>query len=182
MKNPETGKFCRGCGIDLATISGALSERSNLERAFDGAVNHINHAALTSTKGKTPGWESAFSTLFMGFAFLVISIILGVTGLASASKWWFWLLIPAFAMLGTGFARVIQLKKNERAFLPVAQPETAQSFKQTSNVRLPPAQTEYVAPETRYKTGELVPPSVIEGTTRHLEINTEGETMTLPKK
>ena len=33
-----------------------------------------------------------------------------------------------------------------------------------------------------YDTGELtVPPSVTENTTRHLEINSEGETMTLPK-
>ncbi len=34
-----------------------------------------------------------------------------------------------------------------------------------------------------YDTGELAaPPSITEGTTRHLEINNEGETMTLPKK
>jgi hypothetical protein len=34
-----------------------------------------------------------------------------------------------------------------------------------------------------YDTGELAaPPSVTESTTRHLEINSEGETMTLPKK
>ena len=34
-----------------------------------------------------------------------------------------------------------------------------------------------------YDTGELaVPPSVTENTTRHLEINSEGDTMTLPKK
>lgn len=34
-----------------------------------------------------------------------------------------------------------------------------------------------------YDTGELhMPPSVTEGTTRHLEINKEGETMTLPPK
>ncbi|MDQ3321278.1 MAG: hypothetical protein M3525_02280 [Acidobacteriota bacterium] len=43
---------------------------------------------------------------------------------------------------------------------------------------------EYVKPrKSIYDTGELAaPPSVIEGTTRHLEINNEGETMTLPKK
>lgn len=33
-----------------------------------------------------------------------------------------------------------------------------------------------------YDTGELIaPPSVVEGTTRHLEFNNEGETMTLPE-
>jgi ABC-type multidrug transport system permease subunit len=122
------------------------------------------------------------STSFVGVAFLIISIILGVTGLANASRWWFWLLIPAFAMLGTGLAQYIQLKKSEQKHIPQSEPETVKSFNQTSNANLPPSQTEYVAPDSRYKTGDLVPPSVAEGTTRHLEINSEGETMTLPKK
>lgn len=44
---------------------------------------------------------------------------------------------------------------------------------------------DYVAPPrgSIYDTGELnIPPSVTEGTTRHLEVNKEGETMTLPQK
>lgn len=43
------------------------------------------------------------------------------------------------------------------------------------------APNEYAKPQKSiYDTGELAPPSVVEGTTRHLEINDEGETMTLP--
>lgn len=46
--------------------------------------------------------------------------------------------------------------------------------------------TNYDVPPPRgsaYDTGELVaPPSVTENTTRHLEMNSEGDTMTLPKK
>ena len=54
----------------------------------------------------------------------------------------------------------------------------------SQNLNLPPTQTEFVKPQSSiYDTGELItPPSVTEGTTRHLEINKEGETMTLPKK
>ena len=47
------------------------------------------------------------------------------------------------------------------------------------------APSDYIQPPQKsiYDTGELpAPPSVVEGTTRHLEINNEGETMTLPKK
>jgi hypothetical protein len=140
--------------------------------------------SLLNKKSKSVSWESMLSTLFTGLAFLVISIILGVSGMANASRWWFWLLIPAFAMLGTGLAQYIQLKKNEQKFIPNSeQLETAKSFNQTQNANLPPIQTEYAtAPDSRYKTGDLVPPSVAEGTTRHLEMNSEGETMTLPKK
>ena len=49
------------------------------------------------------------------------------------------------------------------------------------NPALPPQKTTFVSPESRYKTGDLVPPSVTDSTTRHLEVNSEGETMTLPK-
>lgn len=44
---------------------------------------------------------------------------------------------------------------------------------------------DYLQPPQKsiYDTGELTaPPSVVESTTRHLEINKEGETMTLPEK
>ena len=50
------------------------------------------------------------------------------------------------------------------------------------NAALPPKQTAFVYPESRFKTGDLVPPSVTDTTTRHLEVNSEGETMTLPKR
>ena len=54
---------------------------------------------------------------------------------------------------------------------------------QQQNSALPPPQAEFVpAPESRYKTGDLVPPSVTEATTRHLDLDSEGQTMTLPKK
>ena len=187
MKNSETGKFCRSCGTDLSTISDALSGKSSSKMPGFGMMiqpmQPMQPINLLNKKGKAVNWESMLSTLFTGFAFLIISIILGVTGVANASRWWFWLLIPAFAMLGTGLAQLIQLKKNEQKFIPNSeQPETAKSFNQTTNASLPPIQTEYIAPDSRYQTGDLVPPSIAEGTTRHLEINHEGETMTLPKK
>lgn len=184
VKNSEAGKFCRSCGTDLSPVSDALSGKSTSKMPGFGMMTQpIQPINLVNKKGKAVNWESMLSTLFTGFAFLVISIILGVTGMANASRWWFWLLIPAFAMLGTGLAQYIQLKKNEQKFIPnFEQTETIKSFNQTPNASLPPIQTEYVAPDSRYRTGDLVPPSVAEGTTRHLEINTEGETMTLPKK
>ena len=95
------------------------------------------------------------------------------------------MLIPAFGMFGSGIAQYIQLEKTEQYHQ-----DSSLGFQPTQNVissppqnsALPPTQTQYVAPESRYKTGDLVPPSVTDGTTRHLEMNSEGETMTLPKK
>lgn len=187
IKNPESGKFCRSCGTDLSPVSEALAGRSgNKMQNFGGMfepIQPLQPMSLSGRKGKAISWESMLSTVFTGLAFLIISIILGVTNMAGGQHWWFWLLIPGFAMLGTGLAQYIQLRKSERLSVPpFEQTKAAESLNNPSGANLPPIQTDYIAPDSRYKTGDLVPPSVIENTTRHLEINSEGETMTLPKK
>lgn len=143
-------------------------------------IEPIQPIGLSCNTSKPATWEGAIGKIFMGVAFLAVAVILAFTGRASA--WWFWMLIPAFAMLGSGVAKYIQLKKNEQgnaAFSPTAFPDAVSPAQQNSS--LPPLTTEYIAPESRYKTGDLVPPSVTDSTTRHLEMNPEGKTMTLPK-
>ena len=165
--NLDTGKFCRSCGTDLGNVSDALSGRVR--------------QPMVNRKGKPISWEGTLSSIFMGAAFLVISIILGVTGMGRG--WWFWMLVPAFLMLGSGLAKYIQLKKSESkaaGFTPIQSAPTIQAGQPMNN--LPPAKTDWVAPESRYKTGDLVPPSVTDATTRHLEVDSEGKTMSLPKK
>ena len=182
MQNPETGKFCRGCGTDLGTVSDALSGNTSNKMQGFGMIEPIQPMNLMSRKGKPINWESVFGKIFMGLAFLVVAIILGFTG--RASNWWFWMLIPAFGMLGSGMAHYIQLKTaGQRQGASLASPPTQNVMSSApQNSALPPTQTEYVAPDSRYKTGDLVPPSVTDNTTRHLEMNSEGKTMTLPKK
>lgn len=181
-QNPETGKFCRACGTDLATVSDALAGKTGKPSSTFGVNASIQPMSLMNHKGKPVTLESAFGKLFTGLAFLIVSIVLAFTG--RASNWWFWMLIPAFGMLGSGLAHYVQLKKIEQSSGASTPPSpTAQNtIPAGQNAALPPTQTEYVAPESRYKTGDLVPPSVTDNTTRHLEMNSEGETMTLPKK
>ncbi len=170
-QNPETGRFCRNCGADLGNVSEALS--GNLRK----------HQNLVDKKGKPINYEQAITKIFSGLAFLIVAAVLGITGVAGGKFWWFWLLIPAFGSLGSGVAQYIHLKKTEKQNVlsaPQNAPNVINSAPQ--NFALPPNQADYIAPDSRYKTGELVPPSVVESTTRHLEINSEGETMTLPKK
>jgi len=180
-QNPETGKFCRSCGTDLGTVSEALTGKSSSKMQGFGMIEPMSPMDLSCNKSKPVSWESAIGKIFMGVAFLVVSVILAFTG--RASGWWFWMLIPAFAMLGSGVAQYIQLRKYDQGkipFSPLAAPHVISSA--PPNSALPPKQTEYVAPDSRYKTGDLVPPSVTDGTTRHLQMDSEGETMTLPKK
>ncbi len=168
VQNPDNGKFCRSCGTDLGGVTDALSGKSP-------AVS----CDLTDRKNRPVTWERALKPLAMGIAFIIISFILGASG--AGRGWWFWLLIPGFMMLASGVAGIIQLQRMEKAGGIVVGDD--RSYLGTAATpALPSPQTEWIAPETRYKTGDLVPPSVTDGTTRRLERDSEGETMALPKK
>jgi hypothetical protein len=126
-------------------------------------------------------WESAMQKLFIDVAFLVVAIILGITGVAGGRYWWFWLLIPALALLGTGVAEIIKLRQISIEDSSVHSTASRKVIAGKEQESLPPKQTEYVNSDTRYETSNLVPRSVTENTTRHLEMDSEGETITLPK-
>lgn len=164
QSNPETGKFCRSCGTDLGNVSQALS-----------GAQPPPPAQILNSKGKPISYEGAITKIFTGIGFLAVAIALAFT---IGKGWWFWMLIPAFGALGSGVAQYFQLKHSEKSgasFAPMQESLPAQG------AALPAPQTEFVSPESRYKTGDLVPPSVTDNTTRHLEMESEDKTKALPK-
>lgn len=177
-ENPAEGRFCRKCGTDLTPVSEVLT----------GNLRHpVVAEPLLDRKGRRINWEGAIGKLFSGLAFLIVACILGYTGMAGGKAWWFWLLIPAFSMIGAGIAQIVRLKHENQQNMTISPATNINviSGATQSNQVLPPSHEDYIpASGSIYETGELMerPPSVTEGTTRHLEINTEGETMTLPKK
>ena len=151
--NLEGASFCRVCGANISLIPHALSGQLPLANEPDDIGSRLRSRRRSR---REPSLDNAFKNVFMGVAFLFVSLALAFSRMGTG--WWFWMLIPAFSMMGTGVAQYIRLKEQKRS-LPVG------TMRQTA---LPPPQQVDAFP-TR-ATGELVspPPSVTEGTTRHL--------------
>ena len=153
-QNLEGASFCRSCGANISLVSNALDghmPQATAEPVEEGRRNRRDR--------KEPRLEHAFKNVFMGIAFLLVAIALSLSH--SGSSWWFWMLIPAFSMMGTGVAQYIRLREYEKRMLApgnFAQP-TIQPPMRTPSFPVP-------------NTGELLapPPSVTEGTTRHLGV------------
>ena len=178
-ENPETGRFCRSCGVDLGNVSAVLSGKLNPSVS----ETYVDRKGQFRSNSPDDIFSSGIRNLMMGFGFLIASMALAFTGVAGGRAWWWALLFPAFTMIAKGvseMAKVKRLEKRTNATI-VQQPSFTTN---QPDAALPAANTEYVKPQgSIYDTGDLVsPPSVTEHTTKHLEINNEGETMTLPKK
>jgi zinc-ribbon domain len=151
-QNIDGASFCRVCGANISLVPQALSGQLPI-------ANDESREARRSRRrrSKEPSLEHAVKNIFIGVAFLFVSLALARS--FAGVGWWFWMLIPAFSCMGTGVAEYIRFREERRKPLPLSQP-IQPSFSAAPRVAsLPPRNT-----------GELVPPppSVTEGTTRHL--------------
>lgn len=148
VANNDDTKFCRGCGANLSLVPQALTGQ------LPAAGSTRSHRRSRHGKGfdhrKGPDIGDGIQKAFLGIAFLLIALILGFVG--GGRGWWFWLLIPSFALLGKGVAEIVTAKLS---------PGAAQAS-------MPPAPRPAEMPP--HTTGPIMPPpSVTEGTTRHLD-------------
>ena len=183
-KNPEDGKFCRSCGSDLAVVNAAMS--GNLPATLGDLGVSVGCDPKEELRRKDPAevYGDGVKGVITGLGFLGVSMALFFTGVAGGNAWWWALLFPAFFGFAKGVSDILKSEKMKasRQMNSFAPPTGNMIGSTSKGASLPPAQTNFVAPESRYRTGDLVPPSVTDNTTRHLEMNAEGETMALPKK
>jgi hypothetical protein len=154
-QNLEGAKFCRSCGSNVSLVSQALS--GQLPQAEPEEDTGFCGRESRKQRRRPVSLDHAIRNVFMGVAFMLVAIALAFSRMGGG--WWFWMLIPAFSMMGTGVSQYMKLKEREkRAFQP-------------GNFNQPSLQVPNQAGASPVRnTGQLVapPPSVTEGTTRHL--------------
>jgi len=156
-QNLDGASFCRSCGANISLIPQALSGQPlQYEEPDDSRA-----ARRARRRDRTPSLESALRSGFMGLAFLIVSIAISRT--PGGAFWWYWMLIPAFAMMATGVSHFLRVRERERKNELYG--ESQKSFPERGGWAQPPSMN---AP----RAGEMMPPapSVTEGTTRHLGV------------
>jgi hypothetical protein len=150
-QNLDGASFCRGCGANISLVPQAMTGQMMQTPPVD-EVEESGGRKRRGQRAREASLDHSFKNIFMGVAFLIIAIALSRSGFGQA--WWFWMLLPAFSLMGTGLAMYIRVREREKraALMP---PPIGHTF--SEQPRAP---------------GELRPPvaSVTEGTTRHLGV------------
>lgn len=199
-ENPEEGKFCRKCGTDLKGVSRAIGSdahtggdlmtsgvTSDSELAGGDASRYsVSRASRRARHSNDPDdlYAAGIRSAILGFGFLVISAVLFFTNVAGGQSWWWAMLFPGFAMIAGGIGNIAKSKRLEGRAALSGKPETIRQVDGRTAARaIGAAGSDFIPAKesSKFETGDLVPPSVVEGTTRHLQMDTEGETMTLPE-
>ena len=180
-QNPDDGKFCRSCGVDIGNLSLALT--GELADESSGCSTPFTKSEARRRLDPAEVHGDGVKGIVTGVGVLIISMVLLMTGVAGGKAWWWAMLFPAFFGLAKGISDVSKARKMlQTRSAGFASPAGNMLGSVQAHPTLPPPQTQFVAPDSRYRTGDLVPPSVTDNTTRHLEMTKENETMALPKQ
>lgn len=148
-QNAEGTKFCRTCGANLSLVPQALTGELSNDRS--------SRRRRRREQEGPPNIGHGITKLFMGIGFIFVA--LGAWRFAPAGRlWWFWMLIPAFTMLGKGISEIITASITLKQMHGI-QPTTAAMPPRRVTGELPPEPPAF----------QLPPPSVTEDTTRHLD-------------
>jgi hypothetical protein len=158
-QNLDGASFCRSCGANISLIPQAMTGQITQPAPPKDELLVEDGCSPGGRRRRELTLEVAFKNMFIGIAFFIIAIALSRT---IGAGWWFWMLIPAFSLVGTGIGQYIRVKDRQgRGLIQPLQP-------------IQPIQP--MSPRTpavfARGTDELRPPvpSVTEGTTRHLGV------------
>src|SRR5947209_12035572 len=159
-QNADDARFCRACGTDISlvpqAVTGQLAERLAAEEDYSRGSRR--QRKRDREKGP-PTIERAVRSFIMAAAFIFVAFAVR-TWAPAGGIWWFWMLIPAESMIADGVSTYIRVVENKKRLSPPYAPARPAFQPQPRASELPPRNT-----------GEIVPPpSITEGTTRHLNV------------
>ncbi len=151
-KNIDGAHFCRSCGANISLVPQALTGQLPEANPPDDEYSRRHRRRARSS-------EYAIRSVMTGVMFAVMAVMISRFA-PGGSRWWFWLLVPAFMMFARGLSEFARIGRRKSEMVRAPQP-------MVNAVRTP----ELPVP----RTGELMAPvpSVTEGTTRHLDANSE---------
>ena len=150
-QNIDGAHFCRACGANISLVPQALTGQLPV-----APKEELSRRGRRGRPERQPTFDEGVRNVVMGFGFIAVAIALALFGKPiGAQVWWFWMLIPAFAMLGKGISEIVRV--NQSKVPPLA-----------NQPQIPYAPAHDAMPPT--SANELRGPvaSVTEGTTRHL--------------
>lgn len=144
----EGVKFCRGCGTNVELVPQAIS----------GELADIAEGTGKRMRRGQPSIENAARTFFTGVGFILVALAIG-RFMPGGSVWWFWMLIPGLACIGSGVGQYLRIRSvqevvQSRIGGPAPTPQVQ------------PSQLEATKSPTTSSLAEKA--SVTEHTTRHL--------------
>ena len=163
-QNVDGASFCRVCGANISLVPQALTGRLP-HPAPTGGLDSRGRRRRQRDDDRPATLERGIVKLFVGLGF--IAAALAVMSRFPGGMMWGWaLFIPAFSAIGKGIAQIVAVRQAQSARLSSAGDNSPIFAQRTLNSGATAALPE---PPTR-PTGELLPspPSVTEGTTRHL--------------
>lgn len=167
-ENANDASFCRACGADIHLVSQALT---GCLTVTPPSAHTDDAPAKSKSKDLGPArLDKIFENIFVGLAFLAI-FLGGLLFFRGAFMIWIWFIIPAFACIGSGIGWYLRYRQEQKGrLLP---PSPAPALFAPASVR--PAGTVVPSALASRDTSEMLslnapaPPSVTEGTTRHLD-------------
>jgi hypothetical protein len=148
--NADDVKFCRSCGANLSLVPQAITGRLPESRHTRRRDRHKRE----EDEGP-PNLAKGITNFIMGLGFLVVA---GAIFFSPGGRGWWWaMLFPAFSLFAKGIAQIIAAK-NSIGLPPRPQQTTMPPVPNTGDLS-PRQSQDRLTP----------PPSVTEGTTRHLD-------------
>ncbi|MFN2514064.1 MAG: zinc ribbon domain-containing protein, partial [Pyrinomonadaceae bacterium] len=109
-QNLDGASFCRSCGANISLIPQALTGQIPQPASPQDELLVEEGCAPGGRRRRELTLEVAFKNMFIGIAFFIIAIALSRT---IGAGWWFWMLIPAFSLVGTGIGQYIRVKDRQ---------------------------------------------------------------------